>query len=234
MKKGDIEGVEALLRWQDSERGLILATEFVPVAEEVGLMASVDRWSIGEACRKAAGWKALLPEDRVFSLAVRLSAPRLEDPDLVGDIRGALSRTGLVPEAVVLEITGSAPVEDTEAVNATLRGLKALGVNLVVGDFGTGYSSLASIRRLPADFLNVHRSFVGNLHPTGDNSRIIAGLISLAHASGLDGVAEGVETAEQFGRLREMGCDLVQGSFVSDPLENHEIPPFLPRGTEEV
>ena len=232
-EKGEITGVEVLLGWEDPERGLVLPPEFVPVAEEAGLMASIDRWAIPEACREAVGWKALLPEDLPFSLAVDLSARRLGDPDLVGDVRRALSGSGLAPEALVLEITGSAPVEDTEAVNASLRGLKALGVKLGIGDFGAGYSSLSSVRRLPADFLNVHRSYVGRLDPNREDSKVIEAVISLAHATGLNAVVEGVETAEQFERLREMGCDQVQGPLISEPLESHEIPRLLPGGIEE-
>ena len=160
-------------------------------------------------------------------MAVDLSARRLGDPGLVGDVREALSGAGLAPGALVLEIDGSAPVEDSEAVNDMLRDLKALGVKLAVGDFGTGYSSLGSTQRLSADFLNVHRSFVGSLSPSEDSTRIVESMVSLAHAMGLDVVVEGVETAEQFEKLREMGCDLVQGSFVSRPLESGEIPGLL-------
>ncbi len=196
-------------------------------------MASIDLWVIEEACREAASWKALLPKDRVLSLAVDLSARRLGDPDLVAGVRRALSGSGLAPEALVLEITGSAPVEDTEAVNATLRNLKGLGVKLAIGDFGTGYSSLSYIRRLLTDFLNLHRSFVGRSDPSGEDWKLVEGLVSLAHATGLDILAEGVEPAEQFERLRGMRCDLVQGGFVAGPLESHEIPRFLPEETGE-
>ena len=229
-KDGGIAGVEAVLAWHDPERGLVPSLEFVPVAEEADLMASIDRWAVDEACRRAAGWKDLLPEDSPFLLAVDISARRLGDPDLVGDVREALSRTGLSPEALVLEITGSAPLEDNEAVNDTLRGLKALGAKIAVGDFGTGYSSLGSIRRLPADFLNMHRSFVGRSGPNRDDLRIVETMVSLAHAMGLDLLVEGIETAEQFERLREMGCDLVQGPFVCPPLESGEISGFLTGG----
>ncbi len=196
-------------------------------------MVSIDRWAIEEACREAVGWKALLPEDRPVFLAVDLSARRLGAPDLVEDVRRALAVSGLAPEPLMLEITASAPVEDTEAVNATLRGLKASGVKLAVDGFGSGYSSLSSVRRLPANFLNVHRSYVGRSDPNGEAPKIVEAMISLAHAMGLEALVEGVETAEQFERLREMGCDLVQGPYVSEPLESHEIPRFLLGGTEE-
>ncbi|QIN77579.1 EAL domain-containing protein [Rubrobacter marinus] len=218
---GGIQGVEALIRWEHPERGLVSPAEFVPVAEETGLIVPIGRWVLEEACRRAAGWQGVGEAGDPFVMGVNLSARQFADKGLVGDVARVLRETGLAPEALDLEITESVVMDDAPATANIFRELKDLGVRLSIDDFGTGYSSLAYLRRFPVDYLKVDRSFVGNIGRTGESSEdvvIVGGIVSLARDLGLRVVAEGVETAEQLARLREMGSDLAQGFYFSRPL----------------
>ncbi|MEO5678452.1 MAG: EAL domain-containing protein, partial [Acidimicrobiales bacterium] len=206
---GIVRGFEALVRWNHPRRGLLMPGDFIDLAEESGLILAIGAWVLRQACSQAQLWRRTY--DPALSIAVNVSARQLQDPALVGEIAAALEETGLDPADLVLEITESATVSDTEGVIARLEELKALGVGLAIDDFGTGYSSLSYLRRFPVDQLKVDRSFVDGLTTSAQDRAIVASVINLGHALGIRVVAEGVETVEQLQQLGELGCDLAQG-----------------------
>jgi EAL domain-containing protein (putative c-di-GMP-specific phosphodiesterase class I)/CheY-like chemotaxis protein len=206
---GQLQGFEALVRWNHPTRGLLGPDEFIDLAEESGLIVAIGGWVLRQACRQAAAWR--LAHGRELTMAVNVSARQLQSAGLVTEIASALQDSGLEPSALVLEITESATVEDTEGVIARLAELKGLGVGLAIDDFGTGYSSLSYLRRFPVDQLKVDRSFVAGLVTNAGDLAIVASVVNLAGALGIRVVAEGVETVDQLEKLCEMGCDLAQG-----------------------
>ncbi|HET9770723.1 MAG TPA: EAL domain-containing protein, partial [Acidimicrobiia bacterium] len=206
---GVVSGFEALLRWHHPRRGLLGPGEFIELAEESGLIVSIGSWVLRRACEQAARWRRHTGRD--LTMAVNVSARQLQDPGLVGDIGAALRDAGLAASALILEITESATVEDTEGVIARLEELKALGVGLAIDDFGTGYSSLSYLRRFPVDQLKIDRSFVAGVGINPEDRAIAASVIGLGHALGIHVVAEGVETVDQLEWLSLMDCDLAQG-----------------------
>jgi diguanylate cyclase (GGDEF)-like protein/PAS domain S-box-containing protein len=209
---GAVVGFEALVRWQHPERGLLAPAEFVPLAEETGLIASIGEWVLRRACAEAAGWTA-----SELSIAVNVSPRQLLQGDFVQLVATVLAQTGLRPERLCLELTESAVIESGPETLATLQGLKRLGVMLAIDDFGTGWSSLGHLRRFPLDVLKLDRSFVTGLGSAPQDASIAAAIISLAHALGLSTVAEGIETAEQLAMLTSLGCDLGQGYLFAKP-----------------
>jgi EAL domain-containing protein (putative c-di-GMP-specific phosphodiesterase class I) len=208
-------GAEALVRWEHPDRGLIEPGEFIALAEETGLIVPIGTHVLREACLQARTWQAA---GQSLAIKVNLSARQFVHPNLAGVVAGILAETGIDPAMVYLEITETVLMEDAESTSAALAELKHLGVRLTVDDFGTGYSSLAYLRRLPVDELKVDRAFVAGLLADPEASAIVAAIINLAHTLGLAAVAEGVETAEQLGRLRELGCDIGQGYYFGRPL----------------
>jgi len=210
-------GFEALLRWEHPERGLILPGEFIPVAEESGLIVPIGQWVLEEACRQTASWLAADPQRSGFRLNVNLSPRQLVEPDAADTISAALQSTGLEPASLALEITESVLMKETGASLNTLLALKELGVSLVLDDFGTGYSSLSYLHRFPIDQLKLDRSFVAGLDRNDGDPSIVAAVLSMAQALGIDVVAEGVETAEQATKLSALGCELVQGYYFGYP-----------------
>jgi EAL domain-containing protein (putative c-di-GMP-specific phosphodiesterase class I)/CheY-like chemotaxis protein len=206
---GVMRGFEALLRWHHPKRGLLAPGEFIELAEESGLIVPIGSWVLRRACDQAVRWRQRTGRD--LTMAVNVSARQLQDAGLVGEIGAALHDAGLDPAALVLEITESATVADTEGVIARLEELKSLGVGLAIDDFGTGYSSLSYLRRFPVDQLKIDRSFVAGLAVNGEDRAIAASVIGLAHALRIHVVAEGVETVEQLELLSELRCDLAQG-----------------------
>ena len=197
------------MRWNHPRRGLLLPGDFIDLAEESGLILSIGAWALRQACQQAQTWRRAY--DPGLSMAVNVSARQLQDPDLVAGVATVLRETGLDPSGLVLEITESATVSDTEGAIARLEELKAIGVDLAIDDFGTGYSSLSYLRRFPVDQLKVDRSFVNGLMTSSQDRAIVASVINLGHALGLQVVAEGVETIDQLEELGQMGCDLAQG-----------------------
>jgi diguanylate cyclase (GGDEF)-like protein/PAS domain S-box-containing protein len=208
-------GAEALVRWEHPDRGLIEPGEFIALAEETGLIVPIGTHVLREACLQARTWQAA---GQSLAIKVNLSARQFVHPNLAGVVAGILAETGIDPAMVYLEITETVLMEDAESTSAALAELKHLGVRLTVDDFGTGYSSLAYLRRLPVDELKVDRAFVAGLLADPEASAIVAAIINLAHTLGLAAVAEGVETAEQLDRLRELGCDIGQGYYFGRPL----------------
>ncbi|MEA2296685.1 MAG: hypothetical protein QOE86_4324, partial [Solirubrobacteraceae bacterium] len=211
---GQIVGAEALVRWQHPERGLLGPLEFIPIAEDSGLIIPIGDWVLAQACRAAAAWAA----DRPLHVSVNLS-PRQIGPQLIDAVAAAITTTGLDPARLALEITESVLLEDSEAAHATLKALKSLGVQIVLDDFGTGYSSLGYLKRLPLDGLKIDRSFVGGLGTDADDSAIVSAVAGMAGSLGLMIIAEGVETLAQVDELRRLDCQRAQGFHFAGPLE---------------
>ena len=227
LSSGRITGVEALLRWEHPERGLLLPGDFIAVAEETGLIVPIGSWVLDHACRQVQRWQASIPDLPPMVLAVNLSGRQLGHPRLVEDVARVLRDTGIEPNNVELEITESVLMDDVEMSEETLGRLKTLGVKLVVDDFGTGYSSLSYLRRFPVDVLKVDQSFVDGLgHDTGD-SAIVTAVVTLAHTLGLHAVAEGVETTEQLSELRRLDCDTAQGFYFARPANGYDVGELL-------
>jgi diguanylate cyclase (GGDEF)-like protein/PAS domain S-box-containing protein len=208
-------GAEALVRWEHPDRGLIEPGEFIALAEETGLIVPIGTQVLREACRQARTWQVA---GRRLGIKVNLSARQFAHPNLGGVVAEILAETGIDPATVYLEITETVLMEDVESTSTALAELKSLGVSLTVDDFGTGYSSLAYLKRFPVDELKVDRAFVAGLLSDQEDSAIVAAVINLAHTLGLQSVAEGVETAEQLAKLRELGCDIGQGYYFGRPL----------------
>jgi diguanylate cyclase (GGDEF)-like protein/PAS domain S-box-containing protein len=225
LEDGAVAGLEALVRWEHPERGLISPTEFVHLAEETGLIYGIGRWTLREACRKLSGWYGAGPPG--LSINVNLSARQFSQPDLIEQIESVLAETGLQPERLKLEITESVIMESPEVAVAMLHRLKALGTRLCIDDFGTGYSSLSYLLRFPADTLKIDRSFVAALGDGGKNEDIVGAIVSLGGSLEMDVVAEGVETEAQRGILRALGCGFGQGYLFSRPVASEEVPALL-------
>jgi EAL domain-containing protein (putative c-di-GMP-specific phosphodiesterase class I) len=219
-----VVGVEALIRWQHPEQGLLAPCRFIPVAEESGLIISIGAWVLEEACNQLSDWNHRSIGDlTASSMEVNLSARQIDDPHIVETVEAILARTGLPPEHLTLEITESALMKDAASALKVLKTLKELGVLLAIDDFGTGYSSLSYLQRFPLDILKVDRSFVEQLGVSVESEEIVSAVIRLAHALGLEVVAEGVETTEQLAALQSFDCDLAQGFLFSRPLPALEI-----------
>jgi len=212
---GPLVGVEALLRWQHPERGLVMPDTFIPLAEKTGLILEIGRWVIDEACRQLMAWRAEGRE--VPTVSVNLSPTQFRAPDLLGRIKEALSRHGMPPSSLVLEITESTAMHDTEASMAILQRLSALGVLISIDDFGTGYSSLLYLKRLPASELKIDRAFVRDLVAGSEDAAIVSAIVALGRTLNLSVIAEGVETEAQQTLLTELGCTSLQGYHLGRP-----------------
>ena len=227
LSTGKIVCMEALARWRHPERGLLSPEEFIPVAEETGLVVPLGRWVIGEACGQVARWQGLYPTETPLTVSANLSARQFEHEGLVRDVARALEEAGLDPECLILEITEGVAMGDAPLAASVMRDLKTLGVELSIDDFGTGYSSLSYLTRFPLDYLKIDRSFVAGLGEDLNATVVASGIIGLAHAMGLAVVAEGVETEGQLEQLREMGCDMAQGDYLSGALPAEEAASLL-------
>jgi diguanylate cyclase (GGDEF)-like protein len=213
---GLITGVEALLRWRHPTRGVVSPNDFIPIAEETGLITPIGRWVLAEACRQAAEWqRAGVPFVRI---AVNVSAVQLRDSAFAADVRAELLANRLAPYSLELEVTESSVMTDAESSVRILSELSAAGVLIAVDDFGTGYSSMSYLQRLPIDYLKIDRSFVTEIASRDDARSIAHAIIMLAHALDLKAVAEGVETQEQRAVLASLGCDQLQGFFFYRPM----------------
>jgi diguanylate cyclase (GGDEF)-like protein/PAS domain S-box-containing protein len=226
LKEGTLNGFEALVRWQHPDRGLVPPLDFIPVAEETGLIIPVGQWVLREACRQAQVWQNEYPGETLM-MSVNLSAKQFQDPNIVQDVSGILQETGLNSNRLILEITESAVMEDAEANIEVLRALKNLGVCLSVDDFGTGYSSLAYLRSFPLDFLKIDRKFVADLRQESRDAAIVSSMISLGHALNLTIVAEGTETPLEVDHLRRLNCDLAQGYCFARPMHGETLQNYL-------
>jgi diguanylate cyclase (GGDEF)-like protein len=220
---GLVTGVEALVRWEHPERGLLRPGEFIETAEETGLILQMGSWALHEAFRQAAAWQGLRGAAGPLSMSVNLSARQCAHPELVDIVRAALAETGADPATIRLEITETAVMADLQASVGVLDQLRELGVTLAIDDFGTGWSSLRALQRFPVDEVKIDKSFVDELARDPQEAAIVAAVISLSHALGLTTVAEGVETIAQVDRLRALGCDHAQGFFFWRPAAPEEL-----------
>jgi EAL domain-containing protein (putative c-di-GMP-specific phosphodiesterase class I) len=225
LKTEEISGVEALLRWEHPERGLISPADFVPIAEESGLIVSIGHWVLLEACRQARAWMdAGLPAVR---MAVNVSALEFMAKDFLSGVRNALLSTGVEPYNLELELTETVLMQDAEFAMETLNTLKSLGVQLAVDDFGTGYSSFSYLRKFPLDCLKVDRSFINEISPDSRNASILSALINIGKSLKHRVVAEGVETKQQLDFLQKQDCSEGQGYFFSHPVTADKFAEFL-------
>ncbi|HTH61969.1 MAG TPA: EAL domain-containing protein [Paraburkholderia sp.] len=232
LRDGRIVGLEALVRWHDPEMGIVSPGEFIPVAEESGLIGPLSEWVLREACRQNKAWQDDgLPPARV---SVNVSATVFVQRDIPKLVTGVLHETGLDAIWLELELTESALMRNAEEALSMMNELNALGVGLAVDDFGTGYSSLSYLKRLPVDRLKIDRSFVSDIGRSGDNETITSAVITLAHSLDLKVTAEGVETSAQLEFLRERACDEMQGFFFAAPLPGEQIPALLQAGSAYV
>ncbi len=215
LQSGRIAGFEALVRWQHRQRGLVPPLEFIPVAEETGVIGVVGRWVLAEACRQMRSLQRLRPRWPGLSLAVNVSGRQILQPDLVQQVGEVLHGTGFDPRLLRLELTESALVQNEAAAGRCLHGLRQLGLKLAIDDFGTGYSSLSYLHRMPIDVLKIDASFVQSMGSDEKNRRIVETILALGKNLGVEVVAEGVETAQQAQVLNRLGCEYVQGHLFS-------------------
>jgi diguanylate cyclase (GGDEF)-like protein len=220
---GALTGFEALIRWEHPERGLVPPNDFIPMAEETGLILPMGRWVLREACRQMVRWQKRYPDAAHLAISVNLSVKQFMDENLLENILQTLSETGFDPHRLRLEITESVLMDNLEAALAVLTGLKSHGIQLDMDDFGTGYSSLSNLHRFPVDTLKIDRSFIQNMGQTGGKHEIVRTIITLARDLGMGVTAEGIETAEQLEKLRFLNCKEGQGFFFSKPLEEKKM-----------
>jgi diguanylate cyclase (GGDEF)-like protein len=218
LQTGELVGFEALIRWQHPERGLVPPIQFIPVAEDTGLIVAIGEWVMHESCHQLRAWQEQYPSSRPLKVAVNLASKEIGSPDLLGKIDRILAETGLDGRHLRIEITESMLMEYGEATINLLLEIQARNIQLSIDDFGQGYSSLSYLHRLPVDTLKIDRAFVSQMHLTGENFEIVRTITTLAHTLSMDTVAEGVETVEQFATLRELGCEFAQGYLFAPPL----------------
>lgn len=225
IQTGRIVGLEALIRWQHPDMGLVPPIRFIPLAEESGLIAPIGQWVLRTACAQNKAWQAAgLPP---LPVSANLSGRQFKQEALIESIRDVLSETGLPPQYLELELTESIIMENVETIINTLHEFKAIGVTLSVDDFGTGYSSLSYLRRFPLDSLKIDKSFIRDITSNPDEAGIIRAIVTMGHSLKLKVIAEGVETEQQLNFLREQGCDEVQGYLTGKPMPADEVPQCL-------
>ncbi len=219
-----VVGVEALLRWEHPRNGVIAPENFIPIAEESGLIVPIGRWVLEQACTQGAAWHAA---GHSMGISVNVSTRQLERPAFATEVREALLVSGLAPEKLTLEITETVLMRRPDITAGLLRDLKTLGVRIAVDDFGTGYSSLAYLRKFPVDSLKIDRTFITSLARSGEAQALAHTLIQLGKALGLQTLAEGVEDRDQVRALQREGCDLAQGYLFARPLTAPVLERFL-------
>ena len=224
---GRIIGFEALVRWQHPEHGLVLPAEFIPMAEETGMIVSIGQWVLHEACRQMPKWQAEFPKTPPLTINVNVSAKQLTQTDLLKQINLVLQETGLDPHSLKLELTESVLFDDIKSATAMLSQLKAMNIELQMDDFGTGYSSLSYLHWFPINTLKIDRSFISNMGIGDENLKIVRAIVTLAHSLNMNVTAEGVETVEQLALLRAMQCHCGQGYFFSAPLVSAAVEGLL-------
>lgn len=227
LASGRISGVEALVRWDHPERGLVPPLDFIPLAEENGMIVPIGLQVLKKALQQAKVWQERYPGDPPLLMCVNLSARQFQHPEMVQDIVGIIRDTGVDPNCLDLEITESLVMKYGESNLSRLRELRDMGIKIAIDDFGTGYSSLAHLQRLPADYLKIDRSFIDGLKASPENKVLVSTITYLAHSLGLSVVAEGVETIAQLAQVRELGCDMAQGYYFAEPQPAMEIDALL-------
>jgi len=223
-------GVEALVRWQHPERGLVMPEEFIPLGEETGLIAPMGRWVLEEACRRTKEWQQSYPSSAPLGVIVNFSATQLRHPDCVRSIEEALTTSGLDTGSLILDVTESTFLDVFENDTLPLKRIEKLGVKIFIDDFGTGYSSLSYLKRLPASALKIDKSFVAGLGEDSEDTAIVRMVVDLAHTLGLESIAEGVENEEQVRLLGGMGCKYAQGYYWQRPCTAEKLEKMLAAG----
>jgi diguanylate cyclase (GGDEF)-like protein/PAS domain S-box-containing protein len=221
---GSLSGAEALVRWRHPERGVVLPAEFIPLAEERGLIGRIDSFVLDRACRQLAAWESEHGPWEHFMISVNISGRELSDAGLPARVSGVLERHGIQPSRLCLEITETALIAELGAANQVVESLAGLGIHLALDDFGTGYSTLAHLQQLRTDILKVDRSFVAEIGGQSRDGEIVAAVIAMAHVLGMTVIGEGVETDEQRAKLAALDCDEGQGYLFAPPLTAEEIP----------
>ncbi len=221
-----VAGMEALLRWRHPERGLVVPGDFIPFAEETGLIVPIGRWVLREACRQAVAVQRLWSEDTPLYMCVNLSVKQLQHSDVIADVRDALVDSQLDPGLLTLEITESMLIDDPDIAVVTLNELRELGVRIAMDDFGTGYSSLSYLSRFPVDVIKMDRSFL-RPETTPEALDLSSAVVALGSSLALEVVAEGIELDEQLSRLRDLGCELGQGFHFAHPMESERMLDYL-------
>ena len=231
LRTNRIIGFEALVRWRHARRGLLPPAEFIPLAEETGLILPLGEWGMGEACRQLVRWRRGGGEQlQSARISVNLSARQFEQSDLVERVRRVLTETGLAPSSLRLEVTESSLISDAPAAQKTMHALEKLGVGLHMDDFGTGYSSLDYLQRFPFDTLKIDRSFVRGIVHDRESRLIVNSILELARSFGMDVVAEGIEDVDQLEELKNMGCPCGQGYYFARPMEPSAIDALVRTG----
>jgi EAL domain-containing protein (putative c-di-GMP-specific phosphodiesterase class I) len=232
LSSGRLVGVEALVRWQHPERGLLCPRDFIALAEDTGLILPIGSWVLAEACRRAAQWHRDFPAETPLLISINLSGRQLEDPEFVDELERTIEQFGIDPRALMLEITETVMMEDTDVTACRLAELRRLGARLSIDDFGTGYSSLRYLHSFPVDILKIARPFVEGVGKDPQKEAFTRTIIELCRTLGLQAIAEGVESREQAGQLRELGCELAQGTYLAEPVEAERLAAMLAEGRE--
>lgn len=219
-----IVGVEALVRWQHPDMGMVGPMQFIPIAEETGLITDIGRWVLETACKQGNAWREM---GHLLNISVNLSPRQLSEPDLIAEFQNAFVKTGFPPTQIILEITESLMLNNPDETVVVLQELKDLGIRIAIDDFGTGYSSLAYLRRFPIDTLKIDRSFLQDIPGDADSSALTAAVVGLGHSMHLNVIAEGVETSEQRDFLIEHKCQMMQGFWFSRPKPADDITALL-------
>jgi diguanylate cyclase (GGDEF)-like protein/PAS domain S-box-containing protein len=233
LQSGRVMGVEALVRWLHPQHGLISPAEFIPIAEETGLIIPLGRWVLNEACREVRQWQLRYPSESPLTVNVNLSARQLKEAGLVQDVAEALHASGLPAASLALEITESALMHDAEAAVKWLEELSALGVQLAIDDFGTGYSSLSYLRQFPVNTLKIDKSFVDGINHESERATLASAIIELGRSLGLKTVAEGIEEAEQLVELSALGCEVGQGYHFARPMDAEAFESMLAKAAAD-
>ncbi|MCJ7643477.1 MAG: EAL domain-containing protein [Candidatus Aminicenantes bacterium] len=226
LKAGEIVGFEALVRWQHPSRGLIAPSQFIPLAEDTGLIVPIGEWVLRESCRQMADWHRRFPQNVPLSISVNLSNKQLS-PGFTGTVEGILKETGLNPSTLELEITESTVIENSERAAGLLNELRRMNVRILIDDFGTGYSTMNYLNKLTVDGLKIDRSFIRVINPSGEGLAIVRTILTLARNLGLDVIAEGVETSDQLELLRWLNGEYAQGFYFHEPLEPSRVEVIL-------
>jgi diguanylate cyclase (GGDEF)-like protein len=227
LRTGRVTGLEALVRWQHPDRGLVHPADFIPIAEETGLIVPIGKWVLVEACRQINEWQAAHPRPEPLTIGVNLSVKQFSQPDLIDQIRSALETTGASAASLRLEITESAIIDKGRAAVSILSRIRELGAQVYLDDFGTGYSSLSYLHGLPIDAIKIDRAFVSSMDTDDKNLRLVRTILTLAEIVGVRAEAEGISTSEQLRELRSLNCEQGQGYLFSAPITREAVDEVL-------